>query len=318
MKKLFLNNKYLYFTLALSFFLSSCLKDKGFDNGEYGTVNRNTEGQKWISIPLGAFKTNAIGVESRAAFQSIDLFPVSFDYKDPAATDITVTVQVNNDLVTAADPSIIILPPSAYNIPSNTLTVKAGERISDVLALSINTSTLDPSKKYGIGFSITGVSDPSIQMSSNLKNAVFVFTIKNKYDGIYRYSAEYDIPADRDPAWLRSFTYGFEVHLLTTGPRSVSFLNTAFNAGFIPLMVPGASGFGGTGMAIVFDENDKVISVTNPVPPDSRNRQVALNPSGNSRYDNATKTLYLDIIFTQNGFDPIPMRITMTFLRVRP
>ena len=182
----------------------------------------------------------------------------------------------------------------------------------------MNTSTLDPSKSYGIGFTITGVSKSGVGIPSNMKDVVFLFTIKNKYDGVYQYTAKYDWPADRSADWLRTeWTYPYETWLLTTGPNSVTFYNDAFGAGLFPLMVPGASGLGGTAMDIVFDANDKVVSVNNPTP-DSRNRQVTLTPGGNSRYDAATKTLYLEMTFTQNGFLPALWHVKMKYQKPRP
>jgi hypothetical protein len=314
-----MNKTYLALTAFMAFLLSSCLKDEGFEEGRYGTVNKNTEGQRFISIPLAANKTNPLGVESKAGFQPVSLFPASYDHKDAAPSDITVTLQLNNALVTAADPTITVLPASAVQVPKQTITIKAGERVSsERFAINMNTSALDPSKKYGIGFSISSVSDPGIQIPANLKNIVYVFTIKNKYDGVYKYLGTYSHPADRDPAWLRTqFTYPYDVELRTTGPNSVSFYNSAYGAGLLPLMVPGVSGFGATALDIVFDANDKVTSVNNPAP-DSRNRQFTLTPGGDSRYDPATKTLYLKMSMSQNGFDPIPMDIKMEFIKARP
>lgn len=317
MKTLEMNKRYLTLTALLAFLLSSCLKDEGFEDGKYATIGENVEGQRFISIPLGAKASNSVGVESKQGAQSVNLFAVSYDYTDPAASDISVTLQANNALVTAADPNAIALPANVYTLPSATAVIKAGKRVSDPFAISLNTATLDPNKLYGIGFSITGVSDPSIKIPANLKNVVFLFTIKNKYDGVYQYKATYSHPADRDPAWTRTqFTYPYDVELRTTGPNSVSFYNSAYEAGLVPLMTPGVSGFGATELNIVFDANDKVVSVNNPAP-DARNRQFQLIPGGDSRFDESTKTLYLKMTMGQVGFEPIPMDIVMSYIKAR-
>jgi hypothetical protein len=314
MKKLFLNNKYLYFTLALSLFLSSCLKDEGFDNGEYGTVNKNTEGQKWISIPLAANAVNTVGVESKPGFQPINLFPVSFDFKDPAAADITATVRLNNALIT--DPNVVILPTSAYTLTTNTLTVKAGQRISDPLVLGLNTDALDPTKKYGIAFTLESVSPSDISIPTNLRNAVFVFTIKNKFDGIYTLRFRMEPGSDRAASWAGPYTYAYDQHLVTTGPNTVKLFNTAFGAGFHPLMTPGASGFGSTEPEFEFDADNKLIGVRNLI---VGARTFRLNPAvTDSRYDPATKTVYAAIIMDQTGFEPLPIFDTFRYVRPRP
>lgn len=316
MKKLILNKTYLSLLLLVSTVFASCLKDKGQENGEYGAINSNIEGKEWVSIPYAATSPNAVGVESKAGFQTVPLFPVSYDYKDPAAQDITVNVVVNNNLL--AGLGVTTLPTSAYQLPSQTITIKAGQRVSDAFAISMNTSTLDPSQSYGIGFTITGVSKSGVGIPSNMKDVVFLFTIKNKYDGVYEFTAKFDWPADRSPDWPRTeWTYPYETWLLTTGPNSVSFYNDAFGTGYMPLLTPSVSGLGGTALDIVFDASDKVVSVNNPSPT-STNRQFTLTPGGNSRYDAATKTLYLEITMTQNGYLPTPMHIKMKYQKARP
>lgn len=328
MKKLLSYKFFLLLTSMASMVFTSCLKDERFRDGEYQTINANTEGQEWVSIPLAARpnKIHTVGVLSNPTAQPIDLFPVSYDFENPAPQDITITLTVNNNLLTAANTALAAdnkqtltaLPTSAYTLPSMTITVPSGQRISAPFKMSLSTDVLDPTKIYGIGFTITSVSKSGVNIPSNLKDVVVAISIKNKYDAIYTYFGKYNFPGDRPAEWTRTeFKYPFETALITTGPKSVTFYNDAFKGTFLPLMVPGASGFGGTALDIVFDNNDKVISVNNPTP-DARNRQFALDPSGNSRYDAAKKTLYLDLIFTQNGFAPAPINIRMEYLKQRP
>ena len=304
--------------ILLSVVLLSCLKDKGYEDGEYGAV-RNTAGQEFVTIPRASSTVNALGVESRTGMQLVKLFALSYDHENPAPADFTAKLRLNNDLVRAADSTATILPATAYTIPTLDVQFRQGKRISDTFAININTSLLDPSKKYGIGFTLESTTKSGAQIPTNLRNVVYVFSIKNKYDGIYTFKARYDIPADRPAEWLRTpFTYPFEVQLITTGPNSVRFFNTAFSAGFQPLMVPGASGLGATEANFTFDANDKLVGVTNPAA-DSRNRQFALNPAvTDNRYDPATKTFYSALIFTQNSFLPISMYDTLIYLRARP
>ena len=316
MKKAYINSKLLFVLAMITTVLSSCLKDNTTTNGiNYGV--RNTEGSEFMSVPLAINQPNTLGLESKNGVQTVPLFAVSYDYKDPASADISATMALNNALVAAADPTAVILPASVYTIPSLSATVSAGKRISNDFAINVNTSTLDPNKKYGIAFTLTSVSKTGVSIPSNLKNVVYIFSIKNKYDAVYKYIATYDLPADRDPNWTRTkFTYPWDVELRTTGPTSVSFWNTAFPATFLPLMTPGGSGFGGTAMEINFDASDKVVSCINPSP-DSRNRNYSLIPGGNSRYDAAEKALYLEIFFTQNGQIPTPMHIKLEYIKKR-
>ena len=308
--------------------LASCLKDERFENGEYQTINSNVLGKEWVSIPV-AGKPNKIfdvGVVALPDAQTIELFPVSYDYQQTAGGDFDVTLEVNNNLLTAANDALAAagkatlttLPTNAYNFPSLKVKIPAGGLMSAPLPIVLNTNLLDPQESYGIGFTLTSVSKSGVGIPANLKDVVVAISIKNKFDAIYTYYGKYDHPADRDPNWTRTeFKYPYETALLTTGPKTVTFYNDAFGSGFLPLMTPGVSGYGATALDIVFDDNDKVVSVNNPAP-DSRNRQFQLIPGGNSRYDASTKTLYLEMTMSQDGFAPTPMHIRMEYLKPRP
>lgn len=328
MRKIILNKTYLLLTLFTGMALASCLKDKGYENGEYQTINSNVEGQEWISIPLAARRPNTIGVESKNGFQDVNLFPVSYDYKDPAGQDITVTVAVNNNLLADQAPDAVPLPASAYNVTANTITIPAGQRVSEPFKFGLNTGALDPSKKYAIGFSITSVSKSGVGIPSNMKDVVFVFTIKNKYDGIYSIRVRMDLPADRSADWTRTpYTYPYDIDLITTGPNTVVWVNEAFGAGYHPLRTPGVSGFGQTEPIFTFDENDKLVSVSNGMAGGSLGRDFQIISSGtdpktgvtiNNRYDPATKKIYAAFTMMQNGYEPFAIFDTLTYLRARP
>lgn len=301
--------------------LTSCLKDEGFEDGTYQTINANTEGQEWFSIPRAVNTANTLGVESKAGNQTVGTFVASYDFKDPAPQDITGTLVLNNALVAAADPSAVILPTNAYSIPSLNITVKSGQRVSDPFPIVMNTSLLDPSKKYGIGFTLTSVSKSGVGIPSNLKNVVYIFTIKNRFDGVYSVSFRMEPGPIRIAAgqgsWAGPYKYAYEQQLRTTGPNSVAWINTAFgpDATFHPLMTPSPSGFGSTAPLLEFDANNKLINVTNGV---SSTRTFRLNPAvTDSRYDPATKTVYAAIIMDQTGFDPLPIFDTLKFIRAR-
>lgn len=317
MKKTYIYSRLAFILMITATVLSSCLKDKDYDNGSV-RGSGNTEGKEWMSIPVAINQPNNLGLESKNGAQPISLFSASYDYVDPASSDINAILVLNNALIAAVDPTLVILPASVYTIPSLSMTVKAGKRISDPFVLNINTSTLDPNKKYAIAFTLTSVSKTGVSIPANLKNVIYAFSIKNKYDAIYTFKGKYDWPGDRPASWLSTpFTYPYDVELRTTGPNSVTFWNQAFDFTFLPLMAPGATGFGATGMNIEFDASDKVVSVVNPAP-DSRNRNFNLIPGGNSRYDPALKTVFLEINFTQNGTIPTPMHIQLVYKSKRP
>jgi hypothetical protein len=258
-------------------------------------------------------------VEAKAGFQDINLFQFAYDYQSPAESEMSITVQKDDALVTAADPTLILIPAAAIQIVNLTTKIQAGKVVSDKFMVKLNTDLLDPTKKYGIGFKITDI--PSgIQLSSNLNSVVFAFTIKNKYDGIYQIRCHMMHPPDRSPDWVRTpFTYGYDIHLITTGPNSVKFFNTAFGAGFHPLQTPGASGFGQTEPSLTFDAAGKLISVSNTFSPVTNGRAFEINTAvTTSKYDAASKKVFAAFIMTQTGFQPMPIFDTLTFLKTRP
>ncbi len=298
---------------------TSCLKDEGFDNGEYGSITGNTEGQEFVSIPASSRVDNVltVGVEARSTVQTIPMFALSYDAASPAPADFTATLTPNNSLVT--NPNVVLLPSNAYTLGTTTLNFKAGSRISDSLKININTDLLNPSITYALGFTLTAVSKAGVQIPSNLKNVIVYFTIKNKFDGVYQLRSKMELPADRPAGWLRTpFTYPFDILLVTTGPLSVEWINTAFGAGFHPLMTPGVSGFGATSVAMVFNSNNQLVSVFNAVPNPSNGRAFVIDPSYDGRYDPATKTIYSKFFMTQPGFAPVPITDTLYFLKPRP
>ena len=315
MKKL--NFKYLWLLMAVSASFTACLKDEGYEDGTHGSV-KNTAGQEWISIPVAPRNPNTLGLESKAGVQNIKLFAVSYDYVNPAPTDISATIAVNNSLVT--QPGVIVLPASTYTLPSSTITVPAGERVSDQFILALNTSTLDPTKKYGIGLTLSSVSKEGVQIPSNMKDVVYIFSLKNRFDGIYSLKFRMAAAADRAPEWKGPYSYPNEIRLITTGPNSVVMYNTAFASGDNhPLMTPSTSGFGSTRALFTFDADNKLVSVVNDFPNPANGRAFKINPDvTTSRYDPDTKTIYAAFIMTQPGFEPLPIYDTLKFTKPRP
>lgn len=296
MKRTLLINSKLFIILSMVIgTLSSCLKDKGYENGEYGMPN--TEGQAFISIPKAVNKPNGLGLESKDAIQDVKLFAASFDFVNPAPSDITVTLELNNALVTAMDPTIEVLPASVYTIPSLTLTIPAGKRLSEELLLKLNTNTLDPQKRHGIGFSIKSVSNGAT-IPANLKNVVYAFAIKNKYDGVYRLKGYHN----RVPY---NFPYDTEIHLVTKAPNEVYFYWPEVKSTGHPIGVGANNAMSWYGSAvspsIIFDPvTNKVTSVYN------LSTAVVITMftgpgSRESKYDPATKKITVDFNYSNRA-----------------
>lgn len=286
---------------------SSCLKDKAYENGTYGL--NGIQQDEFISIGTAARNPNALALESKNAEQTVELFQVTYDYINPAKEAIKVSFTKDDAAVTAADPTLVVLPSNVYSVVSNELTIEAGKRVSTAsLTIKINTATLNPLKAYGVAFTISGISKPGVKTSSNLKTGIFKITLKNKYDGFYEVTGTM---SDFVAPTLTGL-YPHTVNLYTSGPDQNDYGQTMYNfgAGYprgeIHLIMNGASasGYGSFAPVFKFDANDKVIAVTNYWgQPATNGRAARLDPTGINKYDPATKKIYVKYWMVQAGAD---------------
>ena len=164
--------------------LSSCLKDEGFDNGTYGMGG--FAGGTFVSVPAAASSPFSIALESKAGNQPLSLFSVNYENVDKAPEDITVTF-TKDDAAVAAAGGLTLIPASALTFSSAnpTVTIAKGTRVSPNFTCQINTGSLDPTKNYGLAFTISSVSKAGVAIPANLKTVVYKIALKNKWDGIY-------------------------------------------------------------------------------------------------------------------------------------
>jgi hypothetical protein len=290
--------KLLTFSLILATMLVSstgCLKDKGFDNNEYGINDPDTQ-PPGVGFPLAANKKNGYGLDVSGSTQSVTgLIYVNLEAGSPASSDITVTLTNQSTAMVAAyntanGTNIQVLSPSLYTVPSLTLVIPAGQRSVQVPINISSTLTLDPNKSYGLGFSITAVSN-NLKIASNLKDLLIEFSIKNKYDGKYnlkgfhnRSSPDYTAPYDET------------VHMITSGPNSVSMYWPAAGLYAHPIK-GGTSYYGSFTTNFYFDLSTNVLTAWDLTP-----YATTVTPSVNagSRYDPVAKIIYASFYYNGN------------------
>jgi hypothetical protein len=69
---------------AVAFAVTGCLKDKGFENHEYG-INSPEGSPASVGFPLSINANNAVGINVATTVQTIsDILVVNFNFKDPA------------------------------------------------------------------------------------------------------------------------------------------------------------------------------------------------------------------------------------------
>lgn len=288
----------------LMLLFSSCLKDKGVTNSEYSLLTGpGTEGKQYVTIPK-APKPQVIAIESKSGSQDVNLFEVSYDYVNPADEDITVTISVNNALVVAENAATVLLPANAYTMPSTSVVVPKGKRLSQAFLIKMITDNIpDPTKVYGVGFTISAVSKGGVEIPDNLKNVIYKFTVKNKYDGEYTVTGTM---VDYASASLTG-SFPFTMRLITAGATTVESYETA-NGYFIPIKSgAAASRYGDFSPIFKFDANNKIIEVVNYYgQPASNGRFAGIDPSGVNAWDPATKTIKVKFFMYQPASVALP------------
>lgn len=270
-------------SLLLAAVLTGCLKDKDFGD-RYGIrIDEN----KGVAFTQASKSPVVVGINSQTTSQVVDGPLIALESGEPIGSPVTVTVQINQSLVT--DAGLVPLQMTDFSVNSLTVTVPAGESISDALKITVpNSSTLDPNQSYGIGFTIASV-DQGYRIAANQKNVVIAFNIKNKYDGLYRLKGKHN----RSP-YL--FPYDLEIEMVTAGPTSVAFFipDPAVNDYGHPIGASATSWswYGNTlAPVLTFDGNtDLITGVHNGG--GATPLFVHSAPGIQGRYDPVTKTIY--------------------------
>lgn len=301
--------------------LSSCLKDEGAENGSYGLSG--FAGGEFISLPLAANNPNALALESKTGNQTLTLFQANYEYVDKAPEDIVVTFTPDAAAV-AAVAGLTALPAGTIIYPSGSpsITIAKGTRVSPAFTCQINTGSLDPTKAYGVAFTISSVSKSSAAIPKNLKTIVYKLSLKNKYDGIYKVTGPM---TDAASAALTQYMPSWTAHLETTGPASVAVRDMTATGGiFHPIMNNGgASYYGSFGMIVTFNTiTDIAVDMVSPYEPAPNTRTARLDPGFTSKWDPNSRNIRIKYHMFQPsaGFSTSPRVIfdeTWTYLGPR-
>lgn len=257
--------------------LSSCLKNNQYYT-DFSSVGAS------VQLPLAARNRNKIVAFTFDASAGTIKIPVYVNVASPQKPSSSVSIKLGVDSAylrqynTANGTSFEVLPDSAYTTTGWDRTVQPGQRM-DSMVVSINLNKLDLTHQYVLPVTIVSSSLPIEQWNHLLMS----IGVKNKYDGKYTVAGYVSHP---NPAFTGGFsdnTCG-DFTLVTSGPGSVDLL-------------PGQP-FSNNGNLAVFGVYARFIidPVTNKI-----TAQDAAGSLGsvenftdyNSRYDPATKTLYV-------------------------
>ncbi len=293
--------------------LSGCLKDKGYDNGEYN----GTHGSKINVISLGVNVASVLNFSILAYNNSpndtvVDLIPVELGGPSVASQDIHVTLALADSLVnyinyvndSTGSGSHDYIVPTAVTIVDSVVTIPKGSRIGylQVKFVPANLIGVD----YAMGFVVQSVRESGYTISGNLAGGVVAILIKNAYDGNYLLNIEttgwasYGISNGVPGQWPHNVIYastGTYSNIIQTS-EGYGTLQVAFTA------VGAVTGFGATKPQYTIDPTSNLVtSVVNLAPDDGRGRAFAINtdPLINNHYDPVNKIIYVAYKMTQNG-----------------
>jgi len=318
MKNIF---KLTFIGAAMMVAFSGCLKDKGYDNGEYGIQVIEKKG---VSLPQAVAGSVSFALFSSNESQVLAAPVFALETVDRQSTDVNVQFALKPDLV-AADPSLTLLPADQYTW-NPSATIKAGQLL-DTLEITIpRSSNLDPNLTYGLGLELVSA-DNGFQVASNMKEVLIKISVKNKYDGLYEVNGTYrDVSAAG-----ANFTgrYPLEYYLVTTGPSSVNVcmdINGEIAPGYLFSNAGAGSFYGSFGSQVAFDPATDAIAdmhnyygdpanaatgVGNPAAgsgapnyASANNRRITLDPTGINAFDNATRTVRVKYFMLQPSVVP--------------
>jgi len=289
----------LFATVASTLF-ASCLKDTPVTDYSESAI------KPVVLIPNGNYP--AVNQAAIIAFEAADTpsilnIKVRVSWSKPLGKPLTVTIAKNSALITSHNTQFGTnyqeLGATSWSLDSYSVTIDA-DKNEATFPLKIFTSKVDLSKENMLAFTITDASGETI--SSNYKNILLPIGVKNRFDGIWDLTIKSVGWGAYGIADNQTFHWG-EFQLITAGVNSVTTEN-GFNSALLPAFTAsgGATQFGATAPRFTFDATNKLVAVKNDIPDDGRGRVLVMNPAvTDSRYDAATKKMYLSFIMKQNG-----------------
>ena len=255
-------------------------------------------GKTIVKLPQASEDKVAIALDLKPGAVDIVLLDVRRDAANEGELNKALTVKIKHDTSIvgkynrAHNTNYVDLPAGSYQIdagnPFNgaewTVTFNAGEHAKPIL-IKLDPSTMDLTKQYAFGFTITDASGATI---SSLNGALVEVGVKNPYDGIYSvmsgYVQRYSAPGTPEsPSTLSGPLAGNpDVAAVTVGPNTVEIQGLQWTAG-------SNSGVGG-----IANLRATIDPATNLVTMQSIGNATLANwPGMENSYDPATKTLTL-------------------------
>jgi len=253
---------------------ASCLKahnstDLINDNGTVATVIAD------VGTTGGS---TVIAVNALPATEAVDLLTLkAFDPKGSTSGTVHVKINVGNASGYDAFPASGYSLPLEYDVPIGNTGL--------TIPITLNKTSLDLTKNYGLEISIASVSKGVI--GENDKTMVVSFLIKNQWDGKYTCTFTNYHPTS-NPGYTGATT---NVEMHTSGPNSVKIYMPLFGDYYCPAVLGGAlTAFGAQSPEYTINTTTNAVTVQNVYP--GAVTFYAMATGFNSRWDPATKTFY--------------------------
>lgn len=218
-----------------------------------------------------------------------------------------------SDYNTANGTSFVELPANAYTLLTdiNNVTFAPGEAIKEI-KIRLDKNKISLSDQYALAFKVSDPGSGAV-VNQSLGSALYSIGVKNKWDGIYSVTGSYvDMT---NGAFTGVYPYTWE--LQTNGPTScvvVDNENLGF-PGFTFYTGSGYSYYGNFGLIVNFDpDTNAITSITNYYgQPAANTRSAQLDPTGENRYDETSKTIKIKYFMLQPSVVTAPPNIRAKF-----
>ncbi len=305
------------FSLSVLVLLGTgCMKDKGFDNQEYGinypgSVSANGIGFNGASVKtvgVDAASSNPQAVD--ASYTTVALFSgtttATKDINVHLELDPTILSEYNASLPTGTSP-VLLLDPSVYTIQTLDITIPSGSQ-NIPINISINSTTsLNPLETYAIPMRIVST-DAGYTIASNMSTRLLKVSLKNAYDGVYQ-DDFYNVHPSYNPAGDGGTA---EVEMQTTGPNSVKLYWPDAGSYSNPSILNGSlTAFSLQEPEYTIDPSTFQVTVANVAV--GGTSVYSMYPGFNSYYDPATRTIY-----AKWGYSSFTRYWEQTFTYLRP
>lgn len=308
---------YLFFLSAFLISQTSCLKERDMNiDASKGTANviefentgDNVAGST-SKYPRFTTDLGSVGSGETVKFN----VNVSYSGAEVAPEDITVTLGVDPDLLAQYNSengtSYVVPPSDIYSLP-NSVVIKKGQHQATVEVGITNNNSFDFNVNYGLPLKIVSTTTGTI--SNNFGKAVYSFSARNSYDGLYLMEATapmVDVTSPSLTGW-----YPIEMQLITYTGNSVALYDgiNYVNAYGHPIISGGTSGsyYGTFSPVFYFDATGKITSVGNYYGQNAggNKRSAVIDPTGVNQAtfnaDGSIKSFEVSYIMTQSVSSP--------------